>query len=329
MDDLYQLSLDFIRWLQENYPQLTGVMGAITSLGEELFYLSVLPIFYWSVDKRLGRQLGYVFLLSAAVNNMTKNLLRQPRPFWIDPDVGRWPVDGYGFPSGHAQHATAVYLLLAVRLRRSWMWLLALAAIALMSLSRLYLGVHFIHDVLGGILLGLAVLSVFLLWQRLFAERFSRRILGRRLLIMLSIPLALGAVYGLVLLMLGPPSMDVPWASFVPLAELTAHEDAVSSLAALVGFGLGMILESSRVRFRTDGPLWQRVIRYVLGIAVALAIWAGLRVVFPSEPEWIALPLRFLRYVLLTLWVTYFAPWVFVRLRLAAADEESEVRITL
>ena len=328
MDELYRLSIELTIWLQENYPQLVGVMALITSMGEELFYLAVLPAVYWSIDKRLGRQLGYVFLLSAAINNVAKNLARQPRPFWLDPSVRLRDAESYGLPSGHAQHATAVYLLLAAWVRRGWMWPLAFGFILLMSLSRIYLGVHFIQDVIVGFILGLVVLGLFLFWQRAFAERFSRRILGRRLLIMIIIPAALALAYVGVLLLLGAPNMDVPWAEFVPAAELTAHEDVVSALAGLLGFGVGMILESSRVRFRADGPIWQRIVRYALGIAVALGIWS-LRAVLPADPEWVALPLRFLRYLLLLLWVTYFAPWVFVKLRLAAADAESEVRIAL
>lgn len=328
MDELYRLSIELTIWLQENYPQLVGVMALITSMGEELFYLAALPAVYWSIDKRLGRQLGYVFLLSAAINNVAKNLARQPRPFWLDPSVRLRDAESYGLPSGHAQHATAVYLLLAAWVRRGWMWPLAFGFILLMSLSRIYLGVHFIQDVIVGFILGLVVLGLFLFWQRAFAERFSRRILGRRLLIMIIIPAALALAYVGVLLLLGAPNMDVPWAEFVPAAELTAHEDVVSALAGLLGFGVGMILESSRVRFRADGPIWQRIVRYALGIAVALGIWS-LRAVLPADPEWVALPLRFLRYLLLLLWVTYFAPWVFVKLRLASADAESEVRIAL
>jgi membrane-associated phospholipid phosphatase len=328
MDELYQLSLAITTWLQENYPQLVGLMAAITALGEELFYLATLPAVYWSIDKRLGRQLGYIFLLSAATNNIAKNLFRQPRPFWLDPSVRLREAESYGLPSGHAQHATAVYLLLAAWVRRSWVWLPAFVFILLMALSRVYLGVHFIQDVVVGFMLGLLVLGVFLFWQRAFAERFSRRILGRRLLIMITIPAALAVAYVGGLFLLGAPDLDVPWAEFVPAAELTAHEDVVATVAGLLGFGVGMILESSRIRFRSDGPVWKRVVRYALGIAVALGIWS-LRAVLPTEPEWAALPLRFLRYLLLLLWVTYFGPWVFVKLRLAEADAESEVRIAL
>ena len=207
--------------------------------------------------------------------------------------------------------------------------LLALLYILLMALSRLYLGVHFLQDIAVGFAVGLLVFGAFLMWQQTFFDRYSKQILGRRLLLMVLIPIVLAVVYIGALLLLGLPNMDAPWASFIPAAELNGHEDVVSTVAGLLGFGVGILLESSRIRFRAGGPIWQRIIRYILGIAVAIGIWAGLRAVFPAEPAWLALPLRFLRYLLLLLWVTYIAPWFFVKLRLAAADTESEVRVTL
>lgn len=329
MEELYQLGIALTTWAQESYPQLVGVMSLVSALGTEEFYLIFLPAFYWCVNKRLGRQLGYVFLLSALVNNILKNTFRQPRPFWIEPGVQLSEAEGYGIPSGHVQNATAVYLLLAAQVRRVWAWLLAFLYIALMGFSRFYLGVHFIQDLAVGFAVGLLILGAFLAWQTAFYERYSKQILGRRLLLMILVPAILAVVYVGLLLLLGPPDTGVPWAAYIPAAELNGHEDVVSTVAGLLGFGVGILLESSRIRFRVEGPLWQRVVRYLLGVIVAVGIWAGLRAIFPSEPPWVALPLRFLRYLTLLLWVTYFAPWVFVRLRLASADLESEVRVTL
>jgi membrane-associated phospholipid phosphatase len=328
MEELYRLSIVLTTWLQETYPQLLGPMTLVSALGQEEFYLIFLPAIYWSIDKRLGRQLGYIFLLSAAIYSMLKSTIRQPRPFWIDPSVQLGEAEGYGIPSGHVQNATAVYLLLAVRLRRVWTWIVALLFMLLMGFSRLYLGVHFPQDLIGGFVVGLLILGAFLVWQSFYYGRFTQLILGRRLLLLTLVPTVLVAAYVGVLLLIGPPNTDVPWAAYIPAAELNGHEDVVSAVAGLLGFGVGILLESSRIRFRSGGPVWQRVARYAVGIVVAVGIWAGLRAVFPAEPQWVALPLRFLRYLLLLLWVTYFAPWVFVRLRLATADPESEVRIS-
>ncbi|CUS04739.2 putative Phosphoesterase, PA-phosphatase related [Candidatus Promineifilum breve] len=329
MEELYQLSNALAAWLQTAYPQFLGLMTVVSALGSEEAYLVILPAVYWSIDKRLGRQLGYLFLFSTLTNNVAKGLIRQPRPFWIDPDLQLGEVEGFGIPSGHVQNATVLLLLVIARLRRAWLWVAAAVYILLMGLSRFYLGLHFLQDIVGGFFLGLLALSVFVGWQRAFGARFAKRILGRRLLMLVLVPIILGAIYVAVLLIIGPPNSDVAWTAFLPAAVVDAHESVTATVAGLLAFGIGMLLESSRIRFRTDGPLWQRVARYVVGIVVALGIWGGLRAIFPAEPLWLALPLRFLRYFLLLLWVTYFGPWVFVRLRLAQADPDSEVRITL
>ena len=67
-------------------------------------------------------------------------------------------------------------------------------------------------------------------------------------------------------------------------------------------------------------------IRCLPGTAV---IWLGLGAVFPDDPLWLAIPLRILRYFLATLWMSYYAPALFVRLRLAAASPESEIKLEL
>lgn len=329
MEILYQLSIALTTWMQELYPQLRGFMSLISAMGEEEFFLIVLPAIYWSVNKQLGRQLGYFFLLSALINNMFKNILRGPRPFWLEPNLQLNDVEGYGMPGGHVQNATVVFMLVAAHLRRTWAWIIVLLYILLMAVSRVYLGVHFIHDNILGFMTGLVILGLFVVWQVRFYDRFNRQILGRRLLLILLVPLILAAAYVGALLLIGPPEPDARWQSFVPAAEIDGHETVVSTVAGLLGFGVGMLMESSRIRFRVDGSVWQRVARYLLGIVVAVGIWAGLRAVFPAEPLVVALPLRFVRYVLLLFWVSYLAPWVFVRLRLASAGPESEVRVTL
>ena len=328
MEELNQLSIALATLMQEAYPQLLGFMTYISALGTEEFFLITLPAVYWCVNKRLGRQIGYFFLASALINNILKNLLRQPRPFWLAPAIQRGEAEGFGLPSGHVQNVTAVVLILAAHVRRGWFWLLGLFFIFLMALSRLYLGVHSLQDIVVGFIIGLLLFLVFIVWQQSMYDRYGKQILGRRLLIMILIPTFLAAVYIGLFFLIGPANTDVAWAEYIPAAELNGYEDIVSSLAGLFGFGIGILLESSRIRFMVEGPIWKRVIRYILGMTVALGIWAGLRAVFPAEPLWLALPFRFLRYLLLLFWVTYFAPWVFVKLRLAEANPESEVQIT-
>lgn len=329
MDALFQFGLDATEWLQSTLPQLESFFQFISTLGLEEFYLALMPLIYWSVHKEAGRALAYVFLLGNVLNTMLKHAFRQPRPFWLDPALEKFTDSGYGIPSGHSQFTTTIYLFFAIWVRRRWMWLLAIVLIILMPLSRVYLGSHFVHDVVAGFLLGLLVLAGYLVWERRYMTSFGKRILGQRLLAVVAIPLGLTAVYLIIRLIIGEPDMSVEWAAFIPVAELESVEGMVTAVASLLGTGIGLVLERSRIRFLIDGPLWQRAARYLLGIVVAVAIWAGLGQVFPDDPLWLALPLRLLRYTLLTLWVTYYAPWLFVKIKLAQAKPDPGIEMTL
>ncbi len=329
MDALLQFGLDASRWLQTTLPQLESFFQLISTLGIEEFYLALFPLVYWSVHKEAGRALAYVFLVGNVVNTTLKHAFREPRPFWLDSSLEKFVDGGYGIPSGHAQFTTTIYLFIATWVKRRWMWFLAIVMIILMSISRVYLGSHFVHDVIAGILIGLLVLAGYLIWQRRYMTNFSKRIMGQRLLAAVIIPVGLTAVYLIIRLIIGDPDTNVAWASYIPVAELESLEGVVTAVASLLGAGVGLVLERSRVRFLVDGPIWQRAVRYLLGLVVAGAIWAGLGQVFPDDPLWLALPLRLLRYSLLTLWVTYYAPWVFVKLKLAQAKPDPGIEMTL
>ncbi|MDX1413182.1 MAG: phosphatase PAP2 family protein, partial [Candidatus Promineifilaceae bacterium] len=132
MDALYVIGLEFIIWLQESFPQLESFFQLISELGNEEFYLAVLPLIYWTINKRLGKQLGFMFFVVVGINTILKQAFRTPRPFWIDESVGLADTGGYGIPSGHVQYATVLYLLIAGWIRRFWIWLLAVVLIVIM-----------------------------------------------------------------------------------------------------------------------------------------------------------------------------------------------------
>ncbi|NIM07462.1 MAG: hypothetical protein GTN65_18075 [Armatimonadetes bacterium] len=92
-------------------------------------------------------------------------------------------------------------------------------------------------------------------------------------------------------------------------------------MAALTGAGVGFALTLRYVRFSTGGQWWQRAVRYLIGIAVVLGLYLGLKAVLPGEESALYLIFRFLRYGVIGLWITLGAPWVFCRLRLVPAGE--------
>jgi undecaprenyl-diphosphatase len=99
------------------------------------------------------------------LNVFLKSAFRRGRPTFTDPLL---VLATYSFPSGHAVAATCLYGVLAtfaVRRIRPWHCRVAVGGVAglviiLVGFSRLYLGVHYLSDVLGGIAAGVAWLAM-------------------------------------------------------------------------------------------------------------------------------------------------------------------------
>lgn len=329
MDILGEPSIEITRWLQENYPQLETLFSYVTHGGRFEFYLVVITLAYWCVHKRLGRALGYLLTLSFVLNAIFKHLIRNQRPFWDDLSLALVEERSYGIPSGHAQGATVFYGLLAIFIHRAWAWILAITLIIIMALSRIYLGVHDIEDVVAGILLGVLVLLGYAIWRQYFAARFNNRILGQRLLIAISVPILLALIYAAGLYLLDPPSRPPRFDALVDAAEKQSWDDFATSIGTLLGLSIGFIMEISRIRFMVDGSIGRRALRYLIGLVIALVLWRGMGSLFPEDPLALAVPLRALRYFIVALWVSYYAPWFFVRFKLAGARPEPEVSLTL
>lgn len=182
-----------IQWLQSfSSPLLDNLFLAITALGSNYFYMFLLPLIYWTVDRTVARRVGGIFMASMWLNGLVKELFTMPRP---SPETVRVLAteSSPGFPSGHAQGSTTLWGGLALSFRRSWFTLVCLAFIFLISLSRLYLGAHFPGDVLGGLLLGLLFVGIMALVQRRnLGSRLSMRM---KMLLYTAVPLLLYPLY--------------------------------------------------------------------------------------------------------------------------------------
>jgi len=294
MEPIWQWGLDVIRTVQlVAGPALDTVFKAITFLGEEEFFLILLPLIFWCVDFAVGVRLAIAFLLSTYVNTGLKDLFAHPRPFEFDPTVQRHTtgVGGYGLPSGHSQSAVVVWGTLAAGFRKAWLWVVAILFIVLIGFSRIYLGVHFPTDVLGGWAVGAVFLAIYLPLEPRVAAWLKRAGLAVQLALAMAVPLVLLLIYH--------------------------TDDTVKPMAVLAGMGVGIALTRQVAPFSATGPLWQRAMRFLVGAVGLLIFYFGLKLVFPAEGEPFYFAMRAVRYVLVGLWAGLGAPWLFRRLRLA------------
>lgn len=157
-------------WLHaQASPALTDALMAVTQMHAPAgiavlaagmaIYMALKRDHYWLLAVLLTMPAGMI------LNVMLKNLFERNRPVFDQPLV---MLATYSFPSGHAAYSTMLYGLLAAYVAHRvdrWQWrlvsvLVCGAIVALVAFSRLYLGAHFLTDVLAGAFEGLAWLAL-------------------------------------------------------------------------------------------------------------------------------------------------------------------------
>jgi membrane-associated phospholipid phosphatase len=303
LESLVPWGTEALVWIQSWSSELMfGIFAFFTFLGYEEFYLLLLPLVYWCLNKEIGSNLGCIALSSAWLNNLVKYLFVIPRP--ADPRLlTPYPETSPSFPSGHSQNAIANWGYLAYRLRSRTFWIVAIVLILGISLSRLVLGVHFPQDVLGGWIIGLILLLVY----TRAAPPIGRWLGGQPLVLQF----ALAGGVPILLIFLHPAGAG----------GLYPAEEALTSMGAMAGLGLGLVMERAWLRFSVEGEWWRRALRFVLGLIIVVVFYAGPKLILPEGlAHGQEAVLRFVRYSLVA-WITIFAcPWLFVRLRLAGRE---------
>ncbi|HXF69412.1 MAG TPA: phosphatase PAP2 family protein [Thermoflexus sp.] len=295
MPDWMRWQIDWIAWLQGIQPPWAiGFWRAMSFLGEEQAFLLILPALLWCYRKRETLYAATGLLLGSYLTFVLKDLLAQPRPFQVAPGqvhvlLPGGEALGYGFPSGHALNAAALWGTLAWTIGQPLLTWLAIGLVVLIGLSRIVLGVHFIHDVLGG--WGIGALIAFLI------ARLAPQVVSHLASLRQRLLFATGAV---ILLFLAH----------------STRETAVP-LGAWLGMAWGAIGESQGGGFHPGGPLWQQGLRLAFGLITVGAVYIGLTAAFSLLPFSEEPALRLLRYAGVGLWVTWGAPLAFLRLGLA------------
>lgn len=148
---------EFVRSLVPEW--IVPALVVLTEVGNPGFVLALLAIDYWVGDHERGAHAFAVGIAGVALLVALKAFFAAPRP---PPSVAAVPVDGFSFPSGHAFSATVVYGALANDLDVSSRRVRSVAAAGLVvfvSFTRVAIGVHYVRDVLAGVILGVGFLA--------------------------------------------------------------------------------------------------------------------------------------------------------------------------
>ena len=157
-------------------------------------------------------------------------------------------------------------------------------------LSRVYLGVHFPTDLLGGYILGLVILILFLKLEQPFIDWICQKTFVWQLFLACSFPVALAII---------APDID---------------QTIISIVGVLTGSLVGIVLAKKYLDYQVPILIWKKIVCYTVGIIILFVIYVGLKKVFTDLQP--AANLRYIRYTLVGLHFTFFAPWLFIKLKL-------------
>jgi membrane-associated phospholipid phosphatase len=322
METIWNIGITWNIFFQGLGSWLKMPMELFSFFGTEAFFLLLLPALYWCVDTDLGIRVAIILLLSNSVNSALKMTFQGPRPYWYSADVMRYASEtSFGVPSGHAQIAFGVWGMLAYCSRKWWGWLTAILVILLIGISRLYLGVHFPHDVILGWVIGALLLWIVLhLWEpvrmALTTTSLSRKILSSFLSSLMLILLPVIPFLWLKLTDWQPPGA---WSEYAK--DAVSLSVAFTSSGTLFGLLAGLAWLNHHGGFDAHGPVWKRILSFPVGLAGALFFYLGLKALFglidPDAEAILPYILRYVRYFLVGAWVSAGAPWVFIKLNLA------------
>lgn len=277
-----------------------------TMLGEEGIYILIIAVFFWAISKKKGFIMASTLLVSLYFNTFLKMIFHTPRPFEAIPDLQGKRLEtatGYAFPSGHTQGASSFYATLIYLFKNKILRVFCILAIFLVGISRLYLGVHWPVDVIGGWILGIGVAwyiasKVNDLWDN--SEELKR---------FLYIFMIISTVITIVMIIL----------EFVSFKGTVKIDDYFKGAGMVMGCFAGFVLESGFLKFDPKaGSKAKKVLRVITGLMGVIILQNGLKLILPEY-----FLSHFIRYAVMGFWITYLFPFLGTKIRLFEQSQKA------
>lgn len=293
-----QFEADLIKLLQRSSNAFgDAVFLGISQLGTELAFMAVAVVLYWCIDKVYAHRFFNVYILGVAMTNFLKLGFKRTRPFNAYDDVRSIgdPETTYSFPSGHTESIASLSTLLTVKYgkRRRAVPIVCAGATLLVMISRMYLGQHYLSDVLCGLTAGIFFAIAFNALLSLYRDKEEWFVIP-----VFVLTVAIISVLG---------SMN--------MLSTASGGDILKGLGAFLAFGIGYFVEKRYVKYdvKKYRVWWTVLLRLGIGLGVALGIQQGFKLFLPESMPMLYC---FLRYFLVAAWVSVAAPALFKAIKI-------------
>lgn len=263
---------------------LTKLAETVTLLAQDTVIIIVGAVLYWCVDPKKGQRMAAIAIGGLFWTLGIKNFLKIPRPWNLgllkkEQVIHIQSATGYSFPSGHTTAAVNIYGYFAKgakTIAKILLWLL----VALIGISRIFLGCHTSYDVL-------AALVISVLWI-IFGCHLYDRLMPRNdaNIFWFAIPTA-----------------------FAALSLFTGLDADIIKMCSFGGVALlGIFLERKYVHYTVCGSVATRVVEFLIGFAIVamLKFWPCLFGHAFYEQLW----LKAINYAVIALWLSAVYPLI-------------------
>ncbi len=274
------LTIEFVEWFQSfSNGFLDFFFNMISFMGEDYIYITIMGFVYWTYNKKFGEFLGLSLGFSMVFNNTLKEIVDAPRPFTEYPNrvenLRPTTSSGNSFPSGHTQLFSTFLYGAAFYLKKKWIFVTASILVLLMMMSRIYLGVHYLEDVVVAAIIGLILGYLIHYFYDKIHE--NSKLLHRIYIIVMVISL--------------------------PVTLILGSEDLFKAFGVLSGMAIAVMYEKKYINFSLNTTKLKKALRLVLGIVIMLSLQIGLKLLyspFVDEGTYLFDVLSSIRYFLLT-----------------------------
>lgn len=238
--------IEFLQSFSSDF--LNSFMIFITSFGSLYVLMFFVCVIYWCYNKEIGYKMAIIMSCSGVLNNFVKGLVQSSRPIGVEGifSIGEFSATGYSFPSGHMQNITTFGTSLFIFTRNKIIFILSCVLMVLVGISRLYLGLHWPIDILGGVVLALIV-SIVLNEILIKLDSFKINILVSVLIL---------------IFLLG----------FIFITKDEMGKDYFKTIGLFIGIYLGHLFENRYVNFSPSASNIDNVMKLIIGIFTTILI---------------------------------------------------------